>query len=158
MPTMAFRSAGLITTVISFVMPILPRPTTPIRFGPKRKRNTVCCHCYRTTGAAAARIDRQVIWAPRLATASAIALAIVVASHVSPLAQCRLTKQHRARLAQLLHYMSISRYDTAEQSPGACRCLHSICRCDVVFDKKWYTVERTAYGTTCALSIQVSSD
>lgn len=128
--------------------------TTTIRLSTQSKRHLVARDGHTGTGATATGVDGEVVGVAALATATRVALGVVVGAHVRPLTERSLAQQDRTRLAQTMHDVRIARDDGADEGPAARGGLHLVLTGDVVLDQEGDAVQGTAHGTLLAFGIQ----
>lgn len=164
MPTMALRWAGLMTCQDvsnkgayphSVSLVLLFKLTTSISLGAQGKGNDIGRNTNSAAGAAAARVDGQVVGAAALATAAGVTLGVVVASHVRPLAEGSLAEENGTGIAQLAYDKGIAGDDAAEQSPAAGAGVEVVLGGDVVLDDEGDAVQRAPNLAGLALSISL---
>jgi hypothetical protein len=151
------QTARLILIALAF-QSLLLQLTTSISLGSQGKGNDVGRNTNSAAGAAAAGVDGQVVGAAALATAAGVALGVVVASHVRPLAESGLAEQNGAGIAQLFDNKSITGDDAAEQSPAAGAGVEVVLGGDVVLDDKGDAVQRAPDLASLALSISLGGN
>ena len=90
-----------------------------------------------TARAATPRVYSQVIGAAALTSATREALGIVVAAHVSPLAERSLAKENGTGITELSDNVSITRYSAAEKRQATGRGFEVVFCSDIVLDLKY---------------------
>ncbi|KAI6777198.1 hypothetical protein HG530_001143 [Fusarium avenaceum] len=161
-PTRALRLAGLITEEkLSDSRHGIRRTnklTTAVSLSTERERDDISTNSNTATRGAATGVNGQVISAANLTSATRVSLRVVVAAHVSPLAQRSLAEEHGAGVAELLDDVGIAGHDVAEKSPAAGGGLETVFGGDVVFDGEGDAMERTANFALCSFGVALSCD
>lgn len=132
--------------------------TTSIGLCAQGKGNDVGSNTNTAARAAATGVDSQIVGAADLATTARVALGVVVAAHISPLAEASLAEEHGAGVAQLADDMRVSRHDVAQEGPAAGAGLQVVLGGDVVLDDEGDAVQRASDLALLALSISLGGN
>lgn len=132
--------------------------TTSVSLSAQGKGDDIGSDTNTAAGAAAAGVDRQVVGASALATTAGVALGVVVASHVRPLAERGLAEEHGASIAQLLDDEGITRHNVAQQRQAAGARLQVVRGGDVVLDDEGNAVQGATDLALLALGIALRSN
>lgn len=136
----------------------MTRLTTSIGLCAQSKGNDVGSNTNTAARAAATRVDSQVVGAADLATTAGVTLRVVVAAHISPLAETSLTEEHSTGVAQLADDKGVSRHNVAQEGPAAGTGLQVVLGGDVVLDNEGDAVQRATDLAALALSISLGGN